>query len=218
MKRSFFDIYQYIALIILFPVAYYLWKNSLNSNKLTIIILGLPIIISYIIPFVGTNITKFWEFNIKHKVKNIRLYHGFVFGSATSLIGYMFYLISSSYKGVFESVIFAFICGAFISFWNTIYDYNAVRCGFIKINNLAAKQGKTSLETVCDYAPSYFYTLGFIYALFIKFIEFVITVDKNISIILPVILFYLSALILPTVVHMCFHYIKYKSWGFWGCK
>lgn len=217
MKRKFFDIYQYIALLILLPIAYLLWKNVLISYKLTIIIVCLPIVVAYIIPLIGTNITKYWEFNINNKIKNIRLYHGFVFGSATSIIGFMFYLISPIYTGILNSIIFAFICGAFISFWNTFYDYYAVKSGFIKINNLSVKEGKSALEVVCDYAPAYFYTFGFIYSLFIKFMEY--TVNTNTKFILSAsALFYLSALILPTVIYMCFHYIKYKKWGFWGCK
>ena len=218
MKRRFFDIYQYIALFVLCPFSYFLWKSALHSNKLTIIILGLPILVSYIIPLIGTNITKFWEFNIKNKTLNIRPHHGFVFGSTTSLIGFIFYLISPAYTGILNSLIFAVVCGAFIAFWNTLYDYNAVKCGLIKINNISAKKGKSSLEIVWDYAPVYFYTLGFIYALFIKLMEHIKNIGLETFSIKLILLFYMLALTLPTIMYMLFHYKKYKNWEFGGCK
>lgn len=216
MTRRFFNIYQYIAFIILFPLAFCLWQSVLFNKKLTIVVLGLPILVSYIIPLIGTNITKFWSFNIKNKTMNIRLYHGFVFGSATSIIGFWFYLISPDYTGILSSLVFAAVCGGFFAFWNTLYDAYAVKCGFIKLNNIAAKNNKSSLEIVCDYAPVYFYTFGFIYALFIKTIEyFSCHTNRYFSFIIAG--FYMISLAFPILVYMCFHYIKYRDWGLWGC-
>ena len=209
MNRKFYAVYQYLAVLIILPLTVFLWYKELKSIELALTVIGLPVLTAYIIPFIGTNCTKFWEFNkLRFKIGKFRAYHGFVFGSATSLFGLMFYKISPEYSGIINSILCGLVCGAFLAFWNTLYDIYAVKCKFIKINNQAAYEGKSEYEAVIDYAPAYFYTLGFIYTLFLKFIQF-----SGLKYPFVIFIFYVSAHIIPILVYMCLHYIKYKTWG-----
>lgn len=214
MNRKFYNIYQYFAFLIIFPLTVFLWYRELKNIELTLTVIGLPVLTAYIIPYIGTNCTKFWQFDkLRFKFGNFRIYHGFVFGSATGLFGLMFYKISPEYTGITNSIMYGLICGAFLAFWNTLYDIYAVKCKFIKINNKAAYDGKSEYEIVMDYAPVYFYVLGFIYTLFLKFIQF-----SGCKFPVIICIFYISAHILPVFIYMCMNYAKYKTWGILAYK
>lgn len=211
MKR-FYSIYQYVAFLIFFPLSTYIWYKELGSVKNTLLVILLPIVVAYIIPAIGTNVTKLWKFNTKHRAGNFRIYHGFVFGSVLNLFGYMLYKVSPSYSGILESIFFAIISGSFIAFWNWYYDIYAVESGFMVVNNKPAYEKKSAHEIVADYAPVYFFMFGFIYALYLKCLEYYFVKPYN-NFNVVVTAMYLVALIVPTLVYMCFSYIRHKDLG-----
>ncbi len=87
--KQFFNIYQYLAPLILTPLSFWLWWRFYEGNLyLTLMAWLMPILFAYIVPGVGTNILKVWEFNTKFRLGKFRVHHGFVFGSATSLIAW----------------------------------------------------------------------------------------------------------------------------------
>ena len=212
VKRSFFNIYQYVAFFIIFPLIFFLWHKEIESLKYTILFLILPIITAYIIPAVGTNITNLWEFNTSFMIGKFRIYHGFVLGSVTGLFGLMFYKVSPEYVNILNSLFFALICGAFIAFWNWVYDIYAVKCGFIIVNNKPAYENKSATEIVTDYAPVYFYMFGFVYAFYIKFLQYCMQVTNN-YLVIGFVIFLLLFLLLPTLVYICYQYKKHRIFG-----
>ncbi len=207
MNRNFFNIYQYIAFIVIFPLTLFIWYKEFSNIKFAFLFLSLPILTAYIIPAIGTNVTRLWEFNTRFMIGKFRIYHGFVLGSVTSLFGFMFYKISPNYNGIINSLIFATICGAFIAFWNWIYDIFAVKCGFIIINNKSAYEKKSAHEIVFDYAPVYFYAFGFIYSLYIKYLEYSISTNNLLNIFL--IYFHIASLTIPPILYAFSSKIKY---------
>jgi hypothetical protein len=85
--NSFFRVYQYISPLVLTPLSFWLWNNTYNGNLVLVLMAWLvPILFAYIVPGVGTNILGVWEFNTKFRLGKFRPHHGFVFGSATSII------------------------------------------------------------------------------------------------------------------------------------
>ena len=85
---KFFNIYQYLAPVILLPLSYYLWwRRMAESHKLALFMVSIPILFAYIVPALGTNWLKLWEFNTRWRLGRFRPHHGFVFGSAISLMG-----------------------------------------------------------------------------------------------------------------------------------
>jgi len=46
-------------------------------------LLGIPVLYAYIVPAVGTNVFRIWEFNTRLRLGRFRPHHGFVFGSAS---------------------------------------------------------------------------------------------------------------------------------------
>lgn len=215
--KKFYNIYQYIAFLIIFPLSTYIWYGELKNIEHTLLVISLPVIVAYVIPALGTNVTKLWKFNTKHRIGNFRIYHGFVLGSVMNIFGYMLYKISPVYNGILESFFFAVIAGSFISFWNWYYDIYAVKAGFIVVNNKPALEGKSAHEIVADYAPVYFFVFGFIYAIYLKILE-VYFLNPYEKFYITAILMFLAALILPTAIYMCFSYTKHKDFGIFPYK
>ena len=48
--------------------------------------MSLPITFAYVIPGIGTNWLRLWEFNTRFRLGRFRPHHGLVFGTATSLL------------------------------------------------------------------------------------------------------------------------------------
>lgn len=216
--RKFYQIYQYVALLLIFPFTVYIWYCAFKNISHVVLLLSLPITVAYVIPALGTNVTKLWKFNnTKYKVGNFRIYHGFVLGSMMSLFGFMLYKISPVYTGMLNTLFFALISGSFIAFWNWYYDIYAIESGFITVNNKPAFDKKSAHEIATDYAPVYFFAFGFIYSIYLKALEYYFSNPYE-KFYITVILLFLAALILPTAIYMCFSYAKHKDLGIFPYK
>ena len=79
-------VYQYVGPMILFPTSYYLWLRRVDyDHQLVLFMMSMPILYAYIIPAIGTNWLKLWEFKTRWRLGRFRPHNGFVFGSAISL-------------------------------------------------------------------------------------------------------------------------------------
>ena len=89
MKRLL-SFYQYLAPLVLAPASFVLWQRASGGQPQVIAIAwGLPILWAYILPGLGTNVFKVWEFDVRLKLGRFRPQHGFVFGSATAMIAWL---------------------------------------------------------------------------------------------------------------------------------
>ncbi|HLE11406.1 MAG: hypothetical protein A2504_17305 [Bdellovibrionales bacterium RIFOXYD12_FULL_39_22] len=170
--KKFYFLYQFIGPIIFVPVAYFLWLDYFNgNNNLAILVLVIPIITSYVIPGIGTNITKYWEFNTKFKIGGFRPHHGFVFGSALSTLSWL-----CTYKiptfNLFEIIRSAFLTGMAIALINWIYDLYMIATGFVIIHNRSNFLGRDPATISLEYAPTYFGLFGAVYSIIIRLTEF----------------------------------------------
>jgi len=170
--RLFFNIYQYIAPLVVFPGAYYLWwQRYEGDHQLVVLIMSIPILFSYIVPGVGTNILKLWEFDTRLKLGRFRFYHGFVFGSATSLITLITLPFMPEHIGLGAILQAGFILGSVLAFWNWLYDLFAIKAGFITIYNRAWFEDRKPEVISLHYAPAIFGFFGFFYGISVKLIE-----------------------------------------------
>jgi len=213
--RRFFNVYQYITPLVLFPIAYYIWFKSFgNNHRFVLYVLSMPIITSYIIPALGTNITKLWEFNTRIRLGKFRPQHGFVFGTATSLIAYLCVDRVPGEFGVFEILRSGFIMASVLAFWNWLYDIFAIKSGFMTVYNKQYFEGKGPEAIAMDYAPVYFGVFGLIYGIGVRVGQFAFfeAMSGNLAL-LSVILFNILALTVPTAVFVLF---SYKNNGYSG--
>lgn len=160
--RRFFEWYQYLVPTLLFPVVVYLWKGKVEDKRSLVLILIIPIITSYVIPAIGTNRLKLWEFHTRWLVGGFRFQHGFLFGTFTAFFAYLFIDFHSeiSWSGILES---GFVLGSILGFWNWVYDIYAIKSGIMTVYTKASTRSSQAEVIAMDYAPVYFGSFGFVY-------------------------------------------------------
>lgn len=154
--------YAYIAALILAPLSAYLWWQTYGDWMQWGLAWGIPIIWAYIVPGVGTNICKVWEIKSRFQLGRFRVQHGFVFGSATSLIAWLIHQPTVTLSSV---IIQALVVCSVIGFWNIIYDIIAIKAGVLHVYNQPWAEGQSVDAIVMDYAPWIFGGFGFCYGL-----------------------------------------------------
>jgi len=161
---KFFTIYQYAAPIILLPLSYMLWLHRLDGHhRLVWFALSMPILSAYVIPGIGTNRLKLWEFNTRFKLGRFRPHHGFVFGSVISLLALVCVAPPAAGFSLPALLRAAFITGSVLAFWNWLYDIRAIKVGFIVMYNRQHAENRGPEAIATDYAPVFFFTFGAIY-------------------------------------------------------
>jgi hypothetical protein len=162
MGKRGFEIYQYVAPALLTPLSFWLWWRAYGGDlRLTLMAWLVPIVYAYIVPGVGTNVLKVWEFDTRLRLGRFRPHHGFVFGSTTAALAWL------SHPGrahdlsgmVLTGLLFATVLGV----CNIAYDIKAVRSGMLKVYNQPWAEGRSARHIVMDYAPWFFAGFGAVY-------------------------------------------------------
>ncbi len=170
---QFFRLYQYVVPTILFPICYWLWLiRYQHDHRTTILVLSIPILFSYIVPGLGTNWLKIWEFHTRWRLGRFRPQHGFLFGTATSLFGLFCLGFPPRDFGLLELVRSGFIMGSVLAFWNWLYDVHAIRVGFLAVYNRAFAENRGPAAVATEYCPVFFGTFGFCYGVQIRVCEY----------------------------------------------
>lgn len=165
----FFSLYQYLTPLLLFPLSYYLWLRQCGDNHTLVwLVLSIPITFAYIIPGLGTNWLGLWEINTRLRLGKFRPHHGFVFGTATSLLALLCVAESPSDFSTLELIRSGFILGSVLAFWNWLYDMLAIKAGFIVVYNKPSAENRGAEAIAADYAPVLFGTFGLCYGLALR--------------------------------------------------
>lgn len=163
MKRLL-SIYQYLAPAILTPLTFWLWYQETGEHiQTTLMACMLPIFWAYIVPGVGTNILKVWEFDTRIKLGKFRPHHGFVFGSATSVFAWAVHQNAST--GINDVLRYALILTSVLGFWNILYEIAALKAGILKVYNQPWADGNDHATIALDYSPWFFGGFGAAYGL-----------------------------------------------------
>lgn len=168
----FFQIYQFVFPVVFFPLAYWLWLNRYaGQHDVTILALSIPILFGYIIPALGTNWLRLWEFNTQMRLGRFRPQHGFLLGTATSLFGLVCLTHPASSFSAVSLLRDGFVTGSVLAFWNWLYDFYAIHVGFIVVYNRSHREGRGAAAIATEYCPVFFGTFGFCYAVAIRVCE-----------------------------------------------
>ncbi len=174
MSRKSLEIYQYSAPAILTPVSFWLWWRTYDGDIwLTLTAWLLPILFAYIVPSVGTNVLKVWEFDTRLRLGRFRPHHGFVFGSATATIAWGCHTeIATNLVEILQT---AFIIASVLGLWNLLYDVHAIRAGILRVYNQPWADRKGAEAIAMDYAPWFFVGFGAVYGVGIGVAEWLAT-------------------------------------------
>jgi len=162
LKKRLFEWYQYVAPAVLTPLSFALWWKTYGGDIwLTLIAWAIPVLYAYIVPGVGTNILKVWEFDTRFRLGRFRPHHGFVFGSATAMIAWACHAGAADDLGdiIRTSLVFASILGM----CNILYDVKALDSGILRVYNQPWADGKDSAAVAMDYGPWFFAGFGLVY-------------------------------------------------------
>ena len=170
INRRFFTLYQYAGPLILTPLSFWLWWRTYHGDLALVLVAWLiPILFAYIVPAVGTNVLKVWEFNTRYRLGRFRPHHGFVFGSATAMIAWTIHTRQAcDLFGILQS---AFIMASVLGFWNLIYDIKALKAGILLVYNQPWADGESEEAVAMDYAPVFFAGFGLLYGTAIAMAE-----------------------------------------------
>lgn len=164
MKKAIFEVYQYVAPAVLTPLSFFLWWWTYDGNIwLTLIAWLTPILYAYIVPGVGTNILKVWEFDTRFRLGRFRPHHGFVFGSATASLAWLCH--GGFATSVFDLFQTSLVLASVLGFWNVLYDVKAIESGILRVYNQPWADDKGAEAITLDYAPWFFAGFGAIYGL-----------------------------------------------------
>lgn len=172
MKRLL-QVYQYIAPALLAPVSCYLWWLEYRNLPQVLVAWLIPVLWAYIVPAIGTNICKVWEFDVRWKLGRFRPHHGFVFGSATATIAWLIH--GHPATNVADVFRFAIVLCSVLGFWNLLYEIQALRSGILKVYNQPWADGNGAEAIAFDYSPWFFGGFGFAYGAAIAALELLLS-------------------------------------------
>jgi hypothetical protein len=170
VSRKAFELYQYAAPAVLAPLSLWLWWRSYGGDwRLTLIAWSIPIVYAYVVPAIGTNVLKVWEFDTRFRLGRFRLHHGFVFGSATATIAWICH--ADPARGPLDALRTGFVLASVLGFWNLLYDVKALQSGILRVYNQPWADGSGAEAVAMDYAPWFFAGFGAVYGLGIGIAE-----------------------------------------------
>jgi hypothetical protein len=211
----FFNLYQYLAPLIVFPFSYYLWLQQFDGNQaFVLLMLSIPVLFAYIIPGLGTNWLRLWEFNTRLRLGKFRPHHGFVFGAATGLIALVCIAGPAEPFSVMELFRAAFILGSVLAFWNWLYDMAAIKAGFIMVYNNPYAENRGPEAIAADYAPVLFGAFGVCYGVVIRLGQYYLLETNQWN--YYWLLFVggnLAGLIIPVLIFVFYSYLKHGETG-----
>jgi fatty acid desaturase len=176
-------LYPYIAPLVLTPLTFWLWRGDPTGWLV-------PILWAYIVPAVGTNVLKMWEFDTRFRLGRFRPHHGFVFGSATAMLGWLVH------RWLDHVWAYALVIGIV----NVAYDIAALRGGILRVYNQPWAEGRGPTAIALDYAPWFFGGFGAIYGFGIVYgVPWWATLGL--------------ALVLPTAAYMAQSMARHGHWG-----
>jgi hypothetical protein len=167
--KNALTLYQYLAPAVLAPASFWLWHREYDGDlRLVAAAWSIPVLWAYIVPGIGTNVLKVWEFNTRLKLGRFRPHHGFVFGSATAMLAWLVHVPAHSLFDIARS---AFVLCSVLAFWNLVYDVAALRAGILSVYNQSWADGQAEAAIAMDYAPWFFGGFGAVYGFGIGALE-----------------------------------------------
>ena len=214
--RYFYNAYQFVAPLVFFPLAYWLWWRRFGSNhELALLVMFVPVVSYYLFVGIGMFKYKLWRFNTSPTIAGMRPHHGFVFSTAAALFFYIcLRMVPVDHVGTGSVATSAFLGASVFGFWNWWYETYAIKSGFISIYTKKVADGATAEEAVTDYAPFIFGGMGACYGGFVKTAENLLLAEHDASLYWTVaILGGLSMIVVPAVLYLVAYRYRHGESG-----
>ncbi len=214
--RYFYNAYQFIAPIVFFPVAYWLWWRRFGQDhELALLVMFVPVVSYYLLVGIGVVRFRLWRFNTSPTIYGMRPHHGFVFSTAAALFFYIcLRMVPVDHTGAASVFTAAFLGASVFGFWNWWYETYAIKSGFISIYTKKIAHGATAEEAVTDYAPLFFGSMGACYGALVKVAENLLLAEHGMILYWTVaIVGGLSMIVVPATVYVVAHRFRHGESG-----
>lgn len=172
-------IYQYLGPLVMAPLSLGLWWREYGDPLQSVVVWAIPVLWAYIVPGIGTNVCKVWEFDVAWKLGRFRPHHGFVFGSATAMLAWLAH--GESARSLTDAARYAFVLCAVLGFWNVLYEVKALRIGLLKVYNQPWANGGGPEAIALDYSPWFFGGFGAAYGAVISALELYVGAGRRLG-------------------------------------
>ncbi len=212
--RKILSVYQYLAPAVLAPASFILWQREYAGDlRLVATAWLVPVLWAYIVPGIGTNVLKVWEFDVRLRLGRFRPHHGFVFGSATAMFAWLVH--TGPAHDLFGVARNALVLCSVLGFWNLLYDIKALQTGVLRVYNQPWAEDQADAAVAMDYAPWFFGGFGAVYGAGLGTMEWLAATE---SLSAPVFALGFSltlalSLGLPTAGYILQSRRKYGHWG-----
>ena len=214
--KLFYQIYQIVVPITLFPFAYWLWLERFGGNHVVAaLVMLVPVIAYYVFVIIGIMRLRLWEMNTWPTIKGMRPHHGFIIGTATGLIAYLsLHSMAVGQGGIGSILTVAFLVGSVLGFWGWWYETYAIKSGFISIYTKRIADGASTEEAVTDYAPLLFGSMGACHGAMVKTAENMLLPEHSMLLYWTIAVTGGVALIaVPGFLYLVTHRIRYGESG-----
>lgn len=210
MRRAL-SVYAYVAPAILAPLSFFLWYREYDGDPWRVAVAWLlPIVWAYVVPGIGTNVLKVWEFDSRLRLGRFRPHHGFVFGSATAMLAWLVHPRAAGDLG--GALTYALVTAGVLGLVNVLYDIKALEAGILRVYNQPWAEGRPAAAIALDYGPWFFGGFGFVYGAGVGAMEW-LGPAAPMQAALALLLIAALACVLPTAAYMLQSMHRHGHWG-----
>ena len=176
-----------------FPLVAYAWWRVGQSWPFVIVVMGVPVVFGYVMPWILTGVIKRWRFTSGPRLGPYYVHHGFVYGSKLALALLVVIRSFDTVTSILDVLAISAVTGAATAFGGWWHDTQAVRAG-----KIAIADGTEGLST---FAPPSYFAMGATYAAVSIASHRVLVADPSaLPWVFPAALFVLCAI--PTIVFL----------------
>jgi hypothetical protein len=146
----------YVFPAVAFPLVTYAWRRSGAAWPFIVLVMGVPVLFGYLMPWLATSVVKRWRFTSGPRIGSYYVHHGFIYGSK---LAFALLLVVRSIESVvtaFDVAAVILVSGAATAFGGCFHDVRAVRAGKIEVDG--------GIDALWRFAPASYFTMGSTYA------------------------------------------------------
>ena len=146
----------YLFPAIAFPLVTYAWRASGASWRFIVLVMFVPVLFGYLMPWVATGVVKRWRFTSGPRAGSYYVHHGFIYGAKLAFALLLVVRAIDSVRTPLQVLAVILVCGAVTAFGGWFHDTQAVRAGKIEIDG--------GVDALIGFAPASYFTMGATYA------------------------------------------------------
>lgn len=144
-----------------FPlVAYGWWRATDGSLASVALVLGVPLVLGYVVPGLGSSVLKLWRVTGPWRVGGVYAHHGFIYASKMGFVLLIAVRDPAAMRG-WHVPAAVLVCAAATAFGAWWHDVHAVKAGRIEV---LARDGRSLDTLLTSHEPAAFLAVGGAYA------------------------------------------------------